>query len=167
VAGFQVSASGGSACYPYSDSFGLQVNGTWDNGLIGDGSGGTTLTVDLGGLYSWVGGFVDYEIKFEGNPPDALPPVMAAIAADGVTVLESYDLSVFAPILTPGGYNEGAFRGIDYGSAEIRYLEFGGSHTLMHSITLGGSNVAEPATILLAGSALAAFGLGLLRRRRG
>jgi hypothetical protein len=157
VAGFAISADN-DACYNYSDGWGLSGNGSWSMSLIGDNSGSTIITIDLGGLYFSAGGFMNYA-------PDYGTPVIAALAADGVTVLESYDLSLLAPIDTPGATDEGAFRGISRGSADIRYLQIGGSYTAMHDITLNGgtSGVPEPASVFLAGFALA--GLACVRRR--
>lgn len=164
VAGFPISASG-DACYFYGDAshnFGLGGNGTWNMGLIGDNSqaGTTSITIDLGGLYSSAGGFVNYF-----TPSGVTLPSLSAIAADGTTVLETYNLAVSAPISTgAGSVNDGAFRGIQLASASIRYLKFGGSDMVMHNITLVASAVPEPSTAFLAGAALAM--LGLLRRVR-
>jgi hypothetical protein len=160
VEGFLVSANG-AACYDYGDFFGLGSNGTWHQGLIGDDSlsGTTVITVDLGGPYASVGGFMNYE------PGPGTPPFIAALAADGATVLATYVLSTDAPISTgAGSLNAGAFRGISLPTSEIRYFEFGGSESVMHDITLSTTSVPEPSTPLLAGCALAA--LGRLRRVR-
>jgi hypothetical protein len=128
--------------------------------MVGENSGGTTIRIDLGGLHSSVGGFMNYA-------PGHGVPVIAALAADGSTVLESYDLSSAAPISTPGGVDAGAFRGIVRGSADIRYFQFSGSYSAIHDITLDGvaSSVPEPATIFLSTFALA--GLAFVRRRAG
>lgn len=95
-------------------------------------------------------------------------PIIAtitAIAVDGVTELESYDLSSDAPINTPNAFDAGAFRGISRSSADIRYFRFGGSYSAMHDITLDGtaSSVPEPATMFL--STLALAGLAFMRHR--
>jgi hypothetical protein len=157
VAGFSLTASG-NACYNYADGFALGSNGFWFLGLVGDNSGSTVITIDLGRLYSSVGGFMNYA-------PDWDTPVISALAADGTTVLESYNLVTSAPISTPWSDNAGAFRGISRTSADIRYFQVGGSYSVMHDITLsGGDATPEPTTVLLAGCALAA--LGLIRRVR-
>jgi hypothetical protein len=116
--------------------------------------------IDLGGLYSAVGGFMNY------NAPASSPgPAISAIAADGVTVLESYDLSASAPISTPGGNNAGAFRGIGRSSADIRYFELANSYVAIHDITLSSNTTVapEPSSFLLLGPALA---VTLARRLR-
>jgi hypothetical protein len=158
VSGFSLTATN-DACYNYSGGWGLDSNGNWGMSLIGDNSGSTLFTIDLGGLFGAVGGFLNYA-------PGYGTPVITALAADGVTVLESYDLSVSAPISTPSGFDQGAFRGISRPTAEIAYLQFGGSYTALHDLTLvEGSTVPEPATtfLVLAGSALAFLGKRRLR----
>ena len=156
-AGFGITASSG-ACYNYSQNFGFDSNGEWNWELVAEITGGGMITIDLGGLYSSVGGFMNYA-------PGYGTPVISALAGDGVTVLESYDLSSVAPIFTPAAVNGGAFRGISRSSADIAYFQFGGSFSAMHDITLDdASAVPEPSTLLLSVFALA--GLGLLRRAR-
>ncbi len=93
--GFSISFTG-DVCYDYTGGFGVNPNGNWDISLIGDNSDGTIITIDLGGLYSSVIGFMNYA------PGSRTAPIIAVLAADGTTVLESYDLSVFAPISTLG-----------------------------------------------------------------
>jgi MYXO-CTERM domain-containing protein len=131
--------------------------------LIGDASHSTTITIDLGGLYSFVGGFMNYNP--EPDPP-GVHAFIRALAADSATVLEFHDLFTDAPISTgPLSVNEGAFRGIDVGSPLIRYFQFGGSASAFHDLTVGvGEEVPEPATAFTAAGALVL--LGLLRRRR-
>ena len=157
VAGFSISATG-DACYNYDYGWGLDDNGQWNMGLIGDNSGSTLITINLGGLYSSVGGFVNYA-------PGYGDPIMTAIAGDGTTVLESWNLATYAPISTPGATNGGAFRGIDMGSPVIGYLRIGGSYFVMHDITLDSEAIPEPSTALLAAGALVLLGLTRLRRR--
>jgi len=161
-AGFSITANGAS-CFPYSDSFGFNDNGTWNGlGLVGDNSGSTLLTINLGGLYSSVGGFMDYAV-IDGDLVGPSDPTITALAEDGTTVLYSYDLFTDAPIDTGGADNAGAFRGITSTSANIAYLQFGGSFLAMDDITLGGAiGTPEPAAFLLTGIGIAALGI---RRR--
>lgn len=154
-AGFSVSASNDS-CYPYSAGWGLSLNGSWNISLIGDNSGSSMITIDLGGLFSSAGGFMNYA-------PNYNTPLIEAIAVDGTTVLESYNLEAVAPISTLAGEDAGAFRGISRPSADIAYFRFGGAYLAMHDITLKESAVPEPASVLLIACGLAA--LGVLRRR--
>ncbi|MBL8173047.1 MAG: PEP-CTERM sorting domain-containing protein [Bryobacterales bacterium] len=159
VAGFSIT-SGGNWCHDYSDGWGFLANGFWGTGfgLVGDNNSGGPITINLGGLYSVVGGFMNYA-------PELGTAVITALAADGITVLESYDLVSAAPISTPSSSNAGAFRGIQRGSADIRYLRFGGSAMAMHDITLDGgvSGVPEPSTLSMLGAA--ALATVLVRRR--
>lgn len=146
--------------FSYGDvTYGLASNGTW-SGLswVATNSSASSVTIDLGGLYDWVGGFMNYA-------PGTGSPMIEAVAVDGTTVLESYILSTDAPISTPGGTNAGAFRGISRGSADIAFFRFSNAYLLMHNIELNGTSsaVPEPATMSL--SALALVGLATLRRR--
>jgi hypothetical protein len=158
VAGFDISTSG-YVCYDYGGGWGLDGNGSWSLSLIGINSSNAAITIELGGLFSSVGGFMNYA-------PDYGAPVITALAADGTTVLESYDLSVDAPISTPFDTNAGAFRGISRGSADIAYFRIAGSYLAMHDITLSGGTeaVPEPGSVLLCAAGLAA--LGFWRRVR-
>jgi hypothetical protein len=162
IQGFTVT---GSSHIWYGDSgYGLSDNGSWgDFAWVGGEcfTLGCTATIDLGGLYSAVGGFMNYAPGFGGTP------TIAALAADGTTVLESYDLSADAPISTPGGVNDGAFRGISRASADIAYFRISGGYLIMHDLTLVADPTAvpEPSTMALAGIAIA--GLFGWRVRRG
>lgn len=98
------------------------------------------------------------------RPVTGAGPTILAIAADGVTVLESYDIEALAPIVTPNGVNAGAFRGITRPTADIRFLQIANAFAAVHSFTVSGPStqtaVPEPATFLLLTPAL----LYLLRR---
>jgi len=95
-------------------------------------------------------------------------PVIRALDAGG-NELESYDLSVLAPISTPSGINEGAFRGIQRASADIRFFEIDGSFLLVNSLTTGdpGTTVIPvPASLPLMASGLVALFAWQRRRNR-
>ena len=149
--------------------YGLGLNGTWGPGFSRVGTIGTMtpFQIDLGGLYSSAGQFLNYATSL--TIPGLTSPMIAAIAADGATVLESYDLSVSAPISTAGGVNSGAFRGISRGSSDIRFLRVSGTFVVTHDITVAGAATAavpEPSTLLLSGLPVTALlGVPLVRRR--
>jgi hypothetical protein len=104
---------------------------------------------------------MNYSVS-SGSPYGPGDPVIAAIAADGTTVLESYDLATADPISTPSGLNAGAFVGISRPTADIAYFRISGSYLTEHDITLSSSSVPEPATMGIAGLALVSL---LLRRK--
>lgn len=146
--GFNISAPGGSSVWYGDTYYGLIWNGNWQNFAWVGGecySGSCTATIDLGGLYSSVGGFMNYGMSDANNPDRGSGgnPTISALAADGTTVLESYDLFTLAPITTASGVNAGAFRGISRSNADIAFFRISGSYLIQHDITL--TNVPLPA----------------------
>ncbi|HEY9098169.1 MAG TPA: PEP-CTERM sorting domain-containing protein [Thiobacillus sp.] len=137
--------------------YGLSSNGNWSFSWIATNNGNGSITVDLGGDYDFVGGFMNYA------PNSGGPATITALAADGVTVLESYDLSALAPISTPGQTNGGAFRGISRTQGDIRFFQLSNDFIIIHSLEIGQS-VPEPATLALFGLGL--FGLGFSRYKK-
>ncbi len=161
AAGYTISSN--SDVWYGDSSYGLSNNGSWSDfawvgGVCADS--GCTATIALGGLFSSVGGFMNY-----ADPPEYGDPIISAIAADGTTVLESYDLATDAPILTPGASNDGAFRGISRPTADIAFFQISGSYLIQHDLTLSSNESAapEPATMGMAGLALVT--IAFLRRR--
>jgi hypothetical protein len=64
-------------------------------------------------------------------------------------VLESYDLSVLAPISTLGTVNDGAFRGIALANNDIFLLRLPSGFSVIDDLTFSRASVPEPTTIAL------------------
>ena len=163
----------GSSCANFSGNFLFGGNGAWNGfAMIGGGSASSAMIINLGGLFSSVGGFLNYVTPVNSGCSEggcSKDPVIMALDVNKV-VLATYDISVLAPIDTPGGVNAGAFVGIQDPTNDIAYLELSGDYLSIHSISLGtavasgaaGSpDTPEPATVLLLGA-----GLGLLSAGR-
>lgn len=149
-------------------SYGLNGNGEWQRGanpvlggLVGlNTDSGSFLFTFNGFTVSAVGGFINYaDLNYSDVIIDALD--------SGFNVLESYNITQLAPISTPGGTDQGAFRGIARATADIAAFRVSNAYVVLDDLTLGdatGTVIPEPGTWALSVSALAA--LALLRRRR-
>jgi len=137
--------------------YGLGNNGAWTSfSFVSPNSNSTSITFDLGALYGLVGGFMNYSIPITG-----LNPTIRALAADGTTILETDDLSTLAPISTPNGSNQGAFRGIIRSQHDIRFLNLSGDFIVTHTLEVG--QLPEPGTL---GLILGGLSLILLARQK-
>ena len=139
--------------------------GSWDSGRNGyAGNNGRTpgdfARFTFSTPVSAVGGFFNYV------PGDFIgAPFTILVYGAGNILLESYNIEALAPISTPSGLNDGAFRGILRGQADIVAFEFQNGVSVMDNLTYTTRQQApEPGTVALLSAAL--VGIGLLRRRK-
>jgi len=138
---------------------GVDDNGSWNsdrNGYVGtnDGSDTVIMRFDFNdGAICAVGGFVNYA-RGDGDPF-----VMKALD-NGNAVLESFDVTNDAPIITPGTVNDGEFRGFVRASNDIASIELSGQFDVLDdlkfarcdTIVVGGEFLPiESTSLVLAG----------------
>lgn len=127
--------------------YGLLANGSFGGNAVYIGvdsaTGYAELTFDS--LISSFGGYWNYAPNAGGDP--------ATISAYGDNgLLGTFDLTVMAPISTPGGFNEFRFRGIESDMTDIRTIRFGGDYILLAGTpdgTVPVPDVPLPASALL------------------
>lgn len=152
-------------------SYNLDANGTWDFGTVAGGaytgcdSGVAGITFWLPTAVNGVGAFMNYFPWRPNYPVELLPPIITALGTGGVE-LESWDLSVAAPISTPAGYNAGEFRGIRRADADITGFRVSGSYILLDDLAFAGvAPVPEPSAYGIAATTLLAAGILVSRAR--
>lgn len=138
------------------NGWGLNGNGTWNTGRDGyagiNDPGVMRFTFDE--PMSAVGALMNYASSF--------PDCTISVLGSSGQVLESYNLGVSAPISTPGGTNDGAFRGILRDQADIYEYRLSTGYPVVDNLTF--TAVPETSAALLAGAG--ALGAAALRRRK-
>lgn len=153
-----------SSVYNFTGGYGLTTNGSWNSGregYLGTNCGGAQCTISLtfDTLLAGIGGFVNY------SRGDGAPATMQIFDASG-GLLETFDVSNAAPIVTPNTTNDGAFRGFLRPTTDIARLDIFGEYIVFDDLQIvtDAARVPVPATLpLLLGALLTA---GAVARRR-
>ena len=150
-----------------TDTQGGSVLGTGGYGLLSNGISVTTPIIGTNSGIGYVELAFDQVITSFGGLFNYAPgsggdnPFIAAYDAIG-NLLGSFDLSALAPISTPGGVDEFAFRGFESDSADIASIRFGGNFIIFAAPSVAPVPVPAGLPLLLA----ALGGLGVVARRR-
>lgn len=106
--------------------YGLGTNGSFgdDAVYIGVDSGTGYAELIFDEAISFFGGYFNYAPGFGDN-------ATISVFDDLDNMIESWDLTEFAPISTPDGFNEFVFRGIDLGEETFSKFRFGGNYILL------------------------------------
>jgi len=141
--------------------YGLADNGRAQNVItIGtESTGAEFITLTFNTAVQSFGALMNYA-RFSDGTVHANPTISAYDSANNL--IASYDLDALAPIITPGGVDQFAFRGILSTGALIKSFRLGGSDIIATGTVEGA--VPEPATWALM---IVGFGLvgGSMRRR--
>ena len=140
IGGYGLGSNGGSFTTPI-------IGTNWTDGYIELTF--TSLVSSFGGLFNYAPGFGDN-------------PFLAAYDGLG-NLLGSFDLSVLAPISTPGGIDVFDFRGIESDASDIASIRFGGSYLIYAAPNV--APIPVPAALPLMLLALGALGVAARRRR--
>lgn len=138
-------------------SYGLGGNGSWDNGRNGytglnntSAPGDWTQFLFNNGPVSSVGGFVNYCIIDGASQCDPAQSFIIEALGIGNVVLETYNISLLSPIITPGALNDGAFYGISRASADIYAFRLYNAVHVLDDLTFSrAADIPAPTTALI------------------
>ena len=127
-------------------------NGAWGNGMtyIANDAPHTSL------LFSFNDGPVSAVSAFMNHAP-GFDDLVISVYDAGMNLLESYNVTALADIVTPNGANAGGTRGINRGVNDIKYFEVTSIYPVLDDLTF--TRVPEPGSLLLV-----SFGAALFRR---
>lgn len=164
---FTFTSTTNASVFDYQFSYGLSGNGRWTSGRSGYAglnsvNSGDSMRFEFSQLVSGVGGFINY-----AAPSSMWGNAVLTIFGDS-GLLETYDLTVSDPIITPGGSDDGAFRGFSRAIADIRAFELSGAFIVIDDLTIDTSMDIAPVPLPASLPALlvALGGLGYISRRR-
>lgn len=157
--GLDIEANGSpnTGLYTNYDGWGLGDNGSWGSGMTyisaNDASPGRLTFHFISGPVAEVGAFMNY---YPNDPSDLIIRAYDASA----TLLEEYNITTLADIVTPGGVNAGGFRGISRATADISYFEVDGYVPVVDDLTF--SPVATPTSTPTSIPTLSEWGMIIL-----
>lgn len=155
--------------------YGLGGNGSFggDATYIGVDSGGGYDTLTFSKPVSTFGAYWNYAPAL-GTETGWTDPTISTFTQGGAPIA-SFDLATLAPISTPGGFDSSQFLGVVDSTAQIGYVEFGGSYLLLAGTptsylgppgTPTGSVAPEPSTWAMMGLGFAGLAFAGCRSRR-
>jgi len=117
------------------------------------------MTYSFDSPVSGVGGFLNYD---PNTPSGVMPSVFISVLGSDNSVLETYNIFVLAPIVTPDAEDAGAFRGILRPAKDIFAFVVSNQVVVLDDLAFTRPTaVPEPAT-----ATAVLLGIGLLAVRR-
>jgi hypothetical protein len=143
------------------------VLGQGGYGLAANGSfGGDAVYAGLDGPSGYMSFLFDTAVSSFGayiNYAPGLGEDQKIGAYDsGGNLLEEWNLTVSAPISTPGGFNEFAFRGIQLATASIAEFRMSGAYILAAASADGSATPPPPVGVPDSGATIAMLGLAIV-----